>query len=346
LSLSILTVAIAITLIIFTISRPKKLNTGTTEIKILGTTAPAEWEIMNKFTGGNIFKEEGIKIKIIPGASSAGPRYQALLTGQLDVEGGAWVGWINVIARGGKIKAVTYGSVQTKDRKSGIMVLENSPISTVKDLVGKTIAVNSLGLTSDYIIKEALKKNNVPCDRVQLIAVPSENQEQVLRTNQVDGIAGAATSSIQIEMAFDRGGVRMIPGTGDYDICGENVPAGTGFREDFINEHPELVRGYVKAIEKSKRYVWNKFKENPEAVRKVYYEIAEEKGSNPKIAKFYIPEAPYFKCNTKKDIQWWIDLLVSEGKLKPGQVKVSDVYTDEFNFERNKGLNTPTVANK
>lgn len=327
----VLIAAAAITFAGFSLSKSKKLKTDTAEIKILGSTAPTEWEIMNKFTGGDIFKEEGVKIKIIPGLSSAGPRYQALLTGQLDVEGGAWVGWINVRARGGKIKAVTYGSVQTKDRKAGIMVLEDSPIHTVKDLVGKTIAVNSLGLTSDYVIKEALKKHNIPPDKVQLIAVPSENQEQVLRTKQVDGIAGAATSSIQIEMAFDRGGVRMIPGTSDYDIRGENVPAGNGFREDFIREHPELVRGYVNAIEKSKRYVWDKFKKDPEAVRKVYYEIAKEKGGNPKISKFYIPEAPYFKFSMKKDIQWWIDLLVSEGKLKPEQVKVSDVYTDEFN---------------
>jgi hypothetical protein len=30
-------------------------------------------------------------------------------------------------------------------------------------------------------------------------------------------------------------------------------------------------------------------------------------------------------------VQWWIDLLVREGKLKPGQIQARDVWTNAYN---------------
>jgi ABC-type nitrate/sulfonate/bicarbonate transport system substrate-binding protein len=30
-------------------------------------------------------------------------------------------------------------------------------------------------------------------------------------------------------------------------------------------------------------------------------------------------------------VQWWIDLLVREGKLKQGQIQAKDVYTNAYN---------------
>lgn len=311
--------------------RSHKTTAGPVEVRILGSTAPTEWEIANKLLGGDIFKEEGVKINIISGSAASGPRYQALLTNQLDVEGGAWIGWISVRARGGKIKAVINGALQTKERKAGIMVLNDSPIHTIKDLSGKSIAVNTLGLTAEYTLKEALRRNGLSINQVQLVTVPSENQEQVLRSKQVDGALDSACSATWIDMAYDRGGVRIIPGTSNYDIHGENASTGTGFAEDFINKHPGAVRGYVSAMEKTRRYLWNEFRKDPEKVRKAYAEIAALKGGNPKLSKYYIPAEPNYNFNTKRDIQWWIDVLEKEGKIKPGLVKVLDVYTDEFN---------------
>ena len=30
-------------------------------------------------------------------------------------------------------------------------------------------------------------------------------------------------------------------------------------------------------------------------------------------------------------MQWWIDAMVEQGQLKPGQIKASDIYTNEYN---------------
>jgi ABC-type nitrate/sulfonate/bicarbonate transport system substrate-binding protein len=327
-------------------SKSGKITRPADEIRMLGSTSPVEWEIANKLSGKDVFKEEGVKINIISGSSASGPRYQALLTNQLDVEGGAWIGWINIRARGGKIKAVINGGLQTKERKAGIMVLNDSPIRSIKDLKGKSIAVNTLGLTAEYTLKEALRRNGMSIDQVQLVTVPTENQEQVLRSKQVDGALDAACSATWIEMAFARGGVRIIPGTSNYEVRGENASTGTGFTEEFINKHPAAVRGYVSAMEKTRRYLWEEFKKNPEKVRKAYAEVAAQKGGNPKLANFFIPAEPNYNFNTKRDIQWWIDILEKEGKIKSGSVKAEDVYTDEFNpfYGKNAGYSEKKQA--
>jgi ABC-type nitrate/sulfonate/bicarbonate transport system substrate-binding protein len=305
---------------------------GPVEVRILNSSTPTDREIVEVLTGTDVFKQEGINLKLIPASAASGPRFQGLLSGALDVEGGAWIGWINIRSRGGKIRAVHSGGIQTSEKPAGIMVLENSGIHSVKDLVGKSIAINTLGLTAEYTIKELLKKNGVPPEQVQFVAVPTENQEQVLRTKQVDAAADTACYSTWIDMAIERGGVRILPDTSNYSDRGENASTGSGFTEEFIDKHPDVVRGYVSASEKVRRLVSDEFKKDPERVRAAYAQVAERKGGNPKLAKYYRPEySDKYQFITDGDIQWWIDLLVAEGKLKAGQVKAADVYTNEFN---------------
>ena len=66
-------------------------------------------------------------------------------------------------------------------------------------------------------------------------------------------------------------------------------------------------------------------------MRDVYAQIAQEKGGNPKLGKYYLPVSPYKAVIKDGDIQFWIDALVSSGKLKSGEIKPSDIYTNEFN---------------
>jgi ABC-type nitrate/sulfonate/bicarbonate transport system substrate-binding protein len=307
-------------------------------IRILrSATAPAEYELADRLSGGHILQTEGVNLVEISGSGSAGwLPMMVLMTDRVDVAGGGWPGWINARARGGKIKAVLVGGSSYHfwpERKAGLLVLENSPIRTVKDLAGKTIAVNVLGLTGDYIVKLMLKQNGVPLDQVQIIAVPQENQEQVLRSRQVHAIADTTTGGPNFERILERGGVRIIPGTGKYEVFGEDEITGTGFREDFLAKHPETVTRYVTAVEKSRRIIWKYFQENPQHVREVYAELLKEKGGNPQLAKYYVPPIylPAYEFITGRETQKWIALFEAEGRLKPGQVKAADVFTNDFN---------------
>jgi len=311
--------------------RHRRSGSGTDEIRVFeSTTAPTSWQLVQRLTGRDLLKERNIQIKIIPSVGAA-PPHTALLAGQVDVGGGDWVGWINVIARGGKIKALWGGSAVTGGYKAGILVLDKSPIHSIRDFKGKTIAVNTLGLGAEYVIKRMLKRNGLSLSDVQLLVVPVTNEEQVLRSRQVDAVAWMTNGGIWFEAALERGGVRIIPGSSKFEVYGrEATTTAGGFREDFIRQHPDLVRRYVAAIEESKRIIWDAYQKDPEGVKKIYAELTEKLGGNPLLAKYYRPTSPQTMIPTDWDLQFWIDDLVEEGKLKPGQVKPSDIYSDEY----------------
>lgn len=310
----------------------------TVAIRVLESTGPTQWELVKKLTGRDILLEEGVTLEPIQSVQSGGGTVslQALLANNVDTAGSAWPAWINIIAHGGKIKALLGTIVSTKENKSGtsgLLVLEDSSIRTIRDLVGKRIAVNVLGAEADYVIRQYLKNNGISISQVELVVVPSENQEQMLRSRQVDAVAWTTSGGPYFDMTVEKGGVREIPGTRNFDTKGETVLFGIGFRNDFIDKHPDVVRKYIRAYDTSRRILYTEFNNNPDRVRKAYEEIATKKGSNPRMAKYYEASSwtPKFPFIADKDLQWWIDRFTEDGLLKPGQVKPSDIYTNAFN---------------
>jgi ABC-type nitrate/sulfonate/bicarbonate transport system substrate-binding protein len=302
-------------------------------IRITISTTPNEWDLAKELSGRDVLKESGLKYEFVPSLDSSGLNgMMAILGGKLDIAGGGWVGWINVRARGGKIKAVLPGFALPKDKKSGILVLEGSNIQGIKDLKGKTVGVNILGLTGEYTLRLLLKKYSVPEDSVTIIPVPTNNQEQALRSRQLDAIADTMCGGTAFDRALDHGGIRLLPNSGNRDVQGENVATGTGFREEFIEKYPDQVRRFAQANEAARDIIWENYARDPERVKLAYAAIAKRKGGNPDLAKYYAPGfSPDHRYIKESDVQWWIDLLVSQGKLKPGQIKASDIYTNEFN---------------
>ncbi|MEI7788951.1 MAG: ABC transporter substrate-binding protein [Chlorobiaceae bacterium] len=305
-------------------------------IRELQSTAPNQWELAKKMTGRDILVEEGVKLDLISTIQSSGgtTALQALLANNIDVcSESAWPPYINIVARGGKIKALLGITVSTKDNEAGrqgLLVLEDSRIHTIKDLVGKRIAVNVLGAEADYVIRLFLKKNGLSISQVELVSVPLEKQEQMLRSRQVDA---ACIGRVYYDLTLENGGVRQIPGTTNFETKGETVASALGFRNDFIENHPDAVKRYLRAYDVTRRIIYNEFQKDPERVRKAYADISLEKGSNPRLAKYFratlwTPDYPFI---ADKDVQWWLDRFVEDGLLKPGQLKPSDIYTNEFN---------------
>ena len=303
-------------------------------IRELQSTTPTQWELANKLTGRDVLVEEGVKLETVNSIQSSGgtTTLQALLADNIDVcTESAWPPYI--IARGGKIKALLGIAVSTKDNEGGtqgVLVLDDSSIHTIKDLVGKRIAVNVLGAEADYVIRLFLKKNGLSISQVELVAAPTEKHEQLLRSRQVDA---AYILRVYYDLTVANGGVRQIPGTTNFETKGESVMSALGFRTDFIEKHPDAVRKYLKAYDTSRRIIYKEFQKDPERVRKAFADISVEKGSNPLLAKYFratlwTPDYPFI---ADKDVQWWLDRFIEDGLLKPGQLKPSDIYTNEFN---------------
>ena len=317
-------------------STPKNAVVAIREIQ---TTAPTHWEIVKKLTGRDILAEEGVTLEPVTSIANNGGSVslQTLLANNIDVNlAASWTSWINVIAHGGKVKALLGTAASTKTTESGtsgLLVLEDSPIKTIKDLAGKRIAVNVLGAEADYVIRQYLKKNGLSISQVELVAIPAEQEEQMLRSRQVDALAFATSGGPYFELTVEKGGVRQIPGTTNFEARGEGMMNAIGFRNEFIEKHPDAVRRYIRAYDIARRIIYDQYQKNPDIVRKAYADISVEKGSNPKLAKYFRASrwTPDFPFIVDKDIQWWIDRMTEDKLLKPGQIKPADVYTNEFN---------------
>ncbi|HEY3424279.1 MAG TPA: ABC transporter substrate-binding protein, partial [Negativicutes bacterium] len=127
-----------------------------------------------------IFKEEGIK-PVFTGVIPPGQHVAAVVAGTNDV------GTLHVnrtiagINAGAKIKAVVAGTESSKQYPHmTYIVLENSPIKTPQDLLGKKVGVVAIGGCHEYTPYEWLQKNGIsdPKGKFTFVAVPAGNEEQ------------------------------------------------------------------------------------------------------------------------------------------------------------------------
>lgn len=265
------------------------------------------------------------------GNTISGPQdIQATASGDVDIGGAFTTAVINLVAANSKVKwVIGAGGVDSKN-SNNIFALENSTVKTAEDFIGKTVAVNTLGAHNEVVIKLYLKREGLTdadIKKVSLIVVPPANTEQALRSGQVDL---AFMGGIFKDKALEKGGVRSI--VSDRDIIGDALFSGYVMRDEYIKENPntskKIVEGIAKAIE------WSKNTPGEEVVARME-KIIKNRGRNESDAavKYWKSYGIASKggLTTDKDIQTWLDWLVQDGKIKEGQFKPSDIYTNELN---------------
>jgi ABC-type nitrate/sulfonate/bicarbonate transport system substrate-binding protein len=238
----------------------------------------------------------------------------ALAAGSVDLGSAATSAVVNSIA-GGNDFVAAYPSNGINDQVQSVFyVLEDSPIKGIKDIVGKSIAVNTLGAHLDYTVREALHQNGLPEDAVKLVVVPGP-QLSTLRSGQVD-IAGLGYWQSTFEgLLKEHGGVRGI--FDDTDILGE-IAGGSVLRRDFIEAHPQAAKDFVKQAQRAAE--WSR--ENPEEARKAIASILEKRGENAELAKYWTGFGLRAGAEaTDRDLGFWIDVLEREGKVPKGKFK-------------------------
>ncbi len=266
------------------------------------------------------FEGTGITLENIGYAAGGPASLIALASGDAEIGSAATAAVLNSIVSGNDFVAAYPSNGINKEVQSIFYVLEDSPIKSIKDIAGKSVAVNTLGAHLDYTIREALHKEGLPSDAANQVVVPGPQLEQVLRSGQVDVSAFGYWQTTFEGAARKNGGLRAI--FGDTDVLGEIAGGFVVLRRDFVKAHPEAVKSFVEQSARALDYA----RENPEETRKVFAKALEKRGENPDIAQYFqgfgvraggLP--------VERDVQFWIDVLVREGKLKEGQLTARNV---------------------
>ena len=273
------------------------------------------------------FKDTGITLKDVGYAQGGPASLFALASGNVELGGAATAAVLNSIAGGNDFVAAYASNGINKTTESIFYSLDGSPIKSIKDLAGKTIAVNTLGAHLDYTVREALHSVGLPENAAKLVVVPGPQLEQVLRSKQVDVSAFGYWQKTYEGVALKNGSLQKI--FGDTDVLGEIAGGFTVLRRDWIKEHPAAARIFVEKSQAALEYA----RLHPEETKAVIAKVLASRGENAEIAQYFtgygVREGGK---SVPRDLQFWIDILARGGVLTPGQLKAEDILYDPANF--------------
>lgn len=270
-----------------------------------------------------------IKLKNM-GTTISGPAsIQNVVTGETDF-GGAFNGAIlKLVAAKAPIKALIgyYGA--DKETFLGFYVLSDSPIRGARDLIGKKVAMNTLGAHAEFMWREYLTREGLTDAEIKqttLVVIPPSNAEQALRQKQVDVVA---LSQVFRHKAVERGGIRLL--FSDYSVFGEFTAGSLVATTRFLRENPNTVRKFVQAT--ARAIEWARSAPREQVIAR-FQKLIRKRGTEADA-----DAQRYWRTTTvatqggrirDQEFQVWIDWMIKDGQLKPGQLRASDLYTNEF----------------
>lgn len=186
---------------------------------------------------------QGIDVEWIGPFPNHAPTLQAVATGSADFSfGGSTTPAAQALLSGAPLRFVAW--LQYKPRNTSIIVLPSSGIKHVRDLVGKTVAVNKAGV-AEFLLVAALEKYNVPRDKVEVKYLNPPDAMPALGAGQVDAWAiwqGA------LEMAEVKYGAQRIFVEGDE--LEQQIDYGSFLvHKDYAAAEPDTIRKVLAAYQ-------------------------------------------------------------------------------------------------
>ncbi|MDR1732479.1 MAG: ABC transporter substrate-binding protein [Synergistaceae bacterium] len=265
------------------------------------------------------FRDAGVKPKYV-GQIAAGQMIPALTTGDLDVANRHTPLVIAAVASGADIKIFAAGSKSTqKDPHMKYFVRADSPIRSIEDFGGKTLGINSFGACSEFVTKKYAQDNGIDPTSIRMITAPDSEQEVPLLRGDTDvaiihplssGRASANTKDFRLlfsDWDIDGGISGMCP----YSVSGE-----------FLKKHPDAVKELTAILSRAAQ--WNNT--HREEARQLMAKRFGFKLEEAEMFEFYEDQKIPLR-----NIEYWIDRLEAEKKIAAGEIKASQVYTNDYN---------------
>lgn len=192
------------------------------------------------------YADAGLDVAIAPGKGSASTaQLIASKATQIGYADGYVVG--NGVAKGMHIKTV--GSIFRRN-PCAVMVFDDSPIKSPKDLEGKTVAI-SAGSAVIQQFPAFCKGVGVDASKVQIINIDPAGLGTALITGKIDAIGAYVSSYVPTLEIRGKKPVRIF-WFSDAGVTA--VSNGIVLHQDLLNSDPDLVRAFVPATLKGFLY--------------------------------------------------------------------------------------------
>ena len=273
---------------------------------------------------------DGVRLQWIGNTSSGPQDIQAAVTGDTDV-GGAFNGAILQLAAAGAPITAVVGYYGTDTATfGGYYVPADSPVRTARDLVGRTVAVNTLGGHYEAVLRMYLTRQGLTpaeVDSVQLVVVPPVAAEQALRSGQLDV---AVLNDMYRDKALARGGVRAV--FTDVELLGSFTAGSYVMRDEFLAREPATARAFVAGT--ARAIAWAQQRPREQVIAR-FREIIERRGRNEDTTTvgYYTSTGVAGRGGVIRPEEFgtWTRWLERDGRLDTSRVDADRIYTNRFN---------------
>jgi NitT/TauT family transport system substrate-binding protein len=237
---------------------------GSAKLDVVKVGLPPIVDVAPLYVGveEGFFEAEGLDVKPTL-AQSGAALLPSVLSGDFHIGFGNTVTQILASSKNLPLQIISSGSVggtTPEEEVDPVLVKKDSPIKTPADLAGKKIAVSALDGIDSVTTSNALKKHGVDPSKIRYVEVPYPDMVPAVEAGRVD----AARANEPFATTGRDLGQRTIL-TPFIDTAEHLTIANYFSTTKFINENPDIMKRFLKALDKSLTFS----QENPDVVREV-----------------------------------------------------------------------------
>jgi NitT/TauT family transport system substrate-binding protein len=203
-----------------------------------------------------IFKKHGIELEMIY-TSGSGETLQPVIAGSVDL--GLAVGTLGAIGAYGKGAPVRIIAAQATGAADYWYAKTSSPIKTLQDTNGHTIAFSTKGSSTDSVVRAFIKENNLTAT-----AVPTGNPSATLTavmSDQVD--VGWASPPFGLK-EMEEGKTRLVAKATDAAIVRGQTIRTVVANADALAKRKAAIQRFMQAYRESIAYMYS---DNPQVIK-------------------------------------------------------------------------------
>jgi NitT/TauT family transport system substrate-binding protein len=192
-----------------------------------------------------LFAAAGLHVTIKSSVSAADV-IPDLINGSVNVSLGQWTSAIAVAARGIGLRALGPGNAGGPGLEQ-VVVAAHSPVTTLAQLKGKTIAVNALSGLSQLLTDSALAKAGVAAAQVHYTVIPFPDMAAALAAHRVD-------AALMIQPYLAKAGHQVTEladidqgATQDFPITGYIATAA------WVKKNPSVAASFIRALNQGQK---------------------------------------------------------------------------------------------
>ena len=299
-------------------------------VKLAGLSGGASEYPVFTAIGLGFFKEQGIDVQSIA-MQNAGQLIAPLATGQLDVGSGSdSAAFFNGVKNGVDVRIVADKGTMMKGLDyQGLVIrkalIDSGKIRDYKDLKGYKFAISGHGVTTEYLLDNALKRGGLTLHDVKTVTMRFPEMFAALSNGSIDG---AILGGPLAQRAVEKGIAIMWRGSGDL-APGHHISL-VLFSPKFIDQRPDVARRYMVAYMKGVRAYHDAMFNgvNKDQVVKILMKAAKIK--DPKLIPGTVPITVDQNLTVNRDaIAWDQDWYASHGYVK-SKIDVDKVIDTRF----------------